>query len=847
MTTLARPIWALIASLACITFIPGARAAKADFDAALRADPTLGNLEFDEVEPQRGLILHVELAENAASDRADQIGDELTEIFAGVEKRFKERFGNPGNHAAIHVIVTVDSETWHAARGAETAPSPGGADFLPGLGEHGALVTYDLAWPGSSRRTRLVGLREAFGEALFASHASVAPDLLPGALLAGVGRLVGLDDPNPQAALVRQASAATAPSTAEAKPASSKRKNHRASSAGPARRSGTQPSPSAHDRLIATLVEGGFEDGFLTSGASLFQPQGLGGLWSEARSATTEARDTEHWSEQRFEARVDQATYFLSAGLANETTATSVFEWVTSSLTGGTLDAAALDTIESMAWTRLLTTEHAADLAFDPRSLDGPPAFEAAVVALGLPEAQLTEASGRSEGRLAEGLWLASKGQLEAAHTALLAGTGSATVQRALAGIEAIKALRTSYLAHLADGAVLEKLRIDYDGKLLAADVTRVGRKSVFLAKNSRDIDKLAITAIDIGELVGRMEKEDPVFGDALGRAWAQALVGGKWKRSLSLELKKDKTLNADLEGVTDLLESGRVLHLLAIVDDSVTTGAADRLAAMKDVLATAASAKEVQNSRKHLEEVARELLDKRFAETDLAELLSAKSVERDGDKMSLEYDFSSTAQLADWPLIASYSPAFTTQFPELKTETPRLEIDDDMLIVQGSVAFQHLLAFEQPIRLTYEFRYERTKKKSEARFAATDYVFASICDDLAFQHLRMSQFGNLDIVDNESETNVQQNYDTPLSYKLGKTYELEIELDESGKVTTRLDGDDVFTDDSHGRKAGRLLFLIHSDRVVQLRNVKIEGQLADDQAPLRETWIRGQLIELGF
>jgi len=838
MIQLAKPIWALFASVLALNLPTLAGNAPQDFSAALRADPVLGGLEFDEVEPTRGLIFHIELTPGADADRADKIAEELAAIFQPVEARFDKRFGGLDDRSPIHVVITTESDTWRSARGASAPPSPGGADFLPALGEHGALISYDLAWPGSSRRTRLAGLNETYGEALVASYSATPAVELPGALIAGVGRLVGLDDATQAAALTRQANAST--ETAKPIAASSKRSKRRTTTTAAAPR-------GPHDRLIATLIEGGFQDKFLSDAAHLMAPVGLQGLWADAKAGTSEGRDADRWAERRFEARVDQATHLFAAGLASDEAAESTRDWINATLAGDKPSPDGLSLAELEAWTRLLTTEHDADLAFEPRGLDGPPAFEEAVAALGLPERSDSAASGRPEDRLAEGLWLASQGQLEAAHRALSAASGDATAARSLAGIEALQTLRSAYLAHLADGAVDEKLRIDYEGKLLAADVTRVGRKTVFLAENTRDVDSLAITSIDIGELVGRMEKEKPVFGDALARAWAQALVGGKWKRSLSIELKKDKTLSADLEGVESQLERGRILHLLSSIDDSESTGSAERLAAIADLLSTAASANEVINARGHLQEVARALLIQRFSETDLASLLSAKSAQVDGESLSLEYDFESKSQLADWPTLENYSPEFVAQFPELKTQDVRREIDDDMLLVQGSSTFQHVVAFAGPITLTYELSYERTKKKSEATLAEIDYVYTSICDDLAYQHLRMSQFGNLDIVDNDSETNAQQNRDAPLSYKLGKTYKLELELDKKGQVTSKLDGTKVFTADAHSRSEGRLLFMIHSDRVVRLHNIKIEGQLAADQAPLREMWLVGQLDELGF
>lgn len=838
MIQLAKAIWVLFVSFTTLNSPLFAGVGLDQFDASLAKNSALSGLEYDEVEPLRGLVLHVELAPGADPDRADAIADELGDLFKPVEERFDAHFGGLEARSPIHVIVTVAPDTWRAARGADIAPSPGGADFLPAFGSSGAVVTYDLAWPGSSRRTRIKGLSEAFGEALIASHAKVPATELPGALIAGAGRLAGLDDATGATALTRQAGAAGAQSAAPI-PASAKRSKRSTTS--------STPSLGPHDRLISALVEGGFRDGFLGDVATLMAPVGLAGLWADAKGATTEARDAEGWAERRYDARVDQAAHLFAAALAAPSTAEATLSWVGTALAGDKPAPEELAPAELAAWTRLLTTEHDADLAFDPRDLAGPPAFEQAVAKLNLPERASEEVSGRPEDRLAEGLWLASQGQLEAAHRTLAAAGSDPTAERALAGIEALQELRASYLAHLADGAVAEKLRIDYQGKLLAADVTRVGNRSVFLAENTRGVDRLPITSIDIGELVGRMEKEKPAFGDALGRAWAQALVGGKWKRSLSVELKKDKTLSADLASVEEQLERGRVLHLLSKIDDGATTAPTERLAAIKDLLDTAASTDDVQNAHGHLEEVARELLASRFESTDLTSLLSATSAEQSGDTLTLEYDFKSTGELADWPSVNGYSPDFVAQFPELTTETSTREVDDKLLVVHGSSVFQHVVAFAGPLELTYELSYERTKKKSDAKLAAIDYVYASICDDLAYQHLRTSQFGNLDVVDTDSETNEQHNRSTPLSYKLGKTYELGLELDKKGQVSSTLDGDTVFEADAHGRSAGRLLFLIHSDRVVRLHSIKIKGRIADDQGPLREMWIQGQLQELGF
>ena len=789
--------------------------AQDSFQDRLGEHAILGGLALDEIAPERGLLVHVEVQPGADPERAVTIASEMAEIFTTSEKRLSERLGGLPEPSEVHVVVVQSSKTWADSHAADGTPTPNGAYFDPNLGPDGAVVTYDLAWPGSPKRVRLAGLREALGQALVASHATTPATGLPGALLAGLARLAAQDEGDGGTILTVHA-----------------------------------PEPTVHDRLVAQLAEGGFEDGFLTDSAELVAPLGLDGLWASARAATTEAREPELWAARRYESLVDEAAWLFAVGLAEPSSREPLLGWITARLgPDGAGDPADLGPAESAAWAKLLAAEHVADLAFDPRGLGGPELFAAAVRDLALPDHDPKDAvvAGRAEDLLAESLWLASKGRLEEARARLAGAGDEAVIVRHRSGLEALAVLRANYLAHLADGAVSEKLRIDYGGKLLAADVTRVGRKSVFLGDNSQDLDSLPITAIDIGELVGRMEKEKPPFGDPMARAWAQALVKGTWKRSLDIEQKKDKALMADLEGVEGQLERGRVLNLLGVVDDAAGSNPSARLAAIADLLASARDTAEVKNAGGHLEEVARGLLETRFKDADLAALLSAASIERKGDVWTVEYDFKDKAQLADWPEVANYAPDFVGQFPKLETTTVTRVVEDHMLLVHGASIFQHLLAFEGPQKLTYEMSYERTKSKKDATVAQLDYVYASICDDLNYQHLRTSQFGNLDVVDTASKTNVQKTRETPLSYKLGSDYRMEIELDAKGKFTTRFDGQEVFSLDGHERTAGRVLFMIHSDRVVRLSKVTLEGRLAENQAPLQAMWVAGQLSELGF
>lgn len=809
--------WGLLALLLAVNFTLMSNGAPADFKSSLSAHPTLGKLDFEDYEPVSGLLVHAQVNLDAPGlgdgDRLDAVSKDMQEMFAELTGNFERSFGPDWErHADLHIIVCQGLDEWKAARANDAPPSPGGADFVQGFGDSGAVVTYDFAFPGASRKTRLRGLLEATGQALLVAHAKGSGAQLPGAFLAGGGRLLAQQDPN--AMFMR--------GEAEGK-------------------------PTAHDRLVRELLEGGFQDGFLLDQTSLFAPAGVHAFWQAAKGRTVEVLDTELWGERRYDSLVDQAAFALAVGLASDQSGLQTS--LTKALSSGQWDTAVMDDVMGAAWSVMLRTEHNFDPGFEPRGLGNASEFEAAVNGLNLPPAGNGQSSQAREPKdvLAEGLWLASNGRLGEAFTVLEEASSDPEVARNLAGITALLELRASYLVHLASGETKEKLRIDHEGRLLAADITRVGLQSVFLGENSRGVDSLTIASINVGELVTRMEKEKPRFGDSLGRGWAQALAGGKYKRSLDNTQKKDKVLLADLEAVESQLERGRVLNLISVVDLANTRSGQARLDAIANLLDTARDTSDVADARGHMEEVARAILAKRFANTDLMELLGTKSATRNGDRLTLKYDFKKSSEISDWPDLLQYSEGYVSQFADIDTKTASRSVKDGAMTVHGINMFQHVVSFKAPMKLTFSMSYKRTKKRSDAGKAENDFVLASICDDLDFQHIRMSQFGNLDIVDTETQINKTQVRGKPLSYKLGKSYKVELELDDKGMVTTRTDGKTVFTGDAGARKDGRVLFMIRSDRVVNIESITIEGGMATNQDALLEMWLTGQLNALGF
>jgi hypothetical protein len=774
------------------------RAQALDIKADIAAHPVLGALTFDEVQPAPRLRLFVELAEGVELDRIDR---EFAALLAEVEARLTERIGVSRGPSEVRVVVTRSSETWRKAQGENPRPTAVGAVFVPDLGERGAVLTYDLAWPGSARHTREGGLYEALAQALIAGEVKDADSILPGALIGGLSRIVGFD---------------------------------------------LERDRPIQDRLIEVLLEGGFDEGFFEGATTLFGPKGLDELWQVAILKTTEGRDSSFWAGERYESRINQAAFFLATALATKESRNGALEQLVR-IFAGTQDATDFAaSLEAPGWGLLLSSELRRDPTFDPRGLNGTEVFESSVANLTFPVAVSPEPSGPAD-CLAEGLWLASKGELGNAQLVLSALPGSAEALRHLQWIQRLDALRLAYLEHLADSSVDQKLHIDFEGRTLSALVTRVGLRRVFLEENSRGVDSLEIESLSVGGLAIRMEKESPAFGDPAERAWAVALDQGRWSRSLTAALKKDEELRGDLDAVAGQLIRGRMLSQLGIAEDETNPTAEDRLAAIAALMELAPVLPEVEEHKATLRDIATKDLSKRFEGLDLATILSAKSVTSAGDRMTVQYDFSTPEQLLDWSVIEDYSPEFVTLFPAIEAKSPTFEMSKKGLVLMGSIAIQHMLTFGGPLKLSYEFNYVKPKSKKEAGALIYDYFSSSLCDDLAFQHLRTSQFGNIDIWVTATENHVALRRETPLTYATGKTYTIEAELDEAGQFTTRLDGVEVFTAASPGSGPGRLVFMSHSDRLVELLSVTIEGRLADVQAEAQNLWMDAQLHLLGL
>ena len=766
----------------------------------IKSHPVLKTLQLEEVSPVRTLNIYVEVMPGADFDRPDGVAQEMADVFKKVEGEFERQFPALNKRERINLVVTNHPDTWLLVRGAR--PSTMGADFLDDVEQHGTVVTYDLAWPGASRSSRETGLRFAFAQALFASAAKVEAKQLPGALVLGTGHLMTAGD-------------------------------------------ALDPAGPVATRLRKTLFEGGFQDHFLMGLEPLSAFAGYAALWAHAQSVTSEIYEHDAWAGTRLEAYADLMAYGMAAAMADATTRAALDAWIAGALKGPA--GAPPGDWEQAMWTQLLSAARSLDPSLDPRELGGSPGFAAAVAGLGLPPKVLASGSAKAEDAIAEGLYLASTGQLEHALGVLQSAAVDARAARMANDVAALRDLRRAYLEFLATSPDDNKLRIDWQGRLLVANVTRVGLRSVFLSENIREVDALRIAELPMAGLVERMEKESPVFGEAKTRAWAVALVGGNWERTLDDAAKKDAELMADLGSVAKQLERGRVLSLISRARDAAGQSAAARLDALADLAATALESEDFTKAKSELRGVASTILLDRFENTDLTELLTASSVKRDGDRFALDYDFSDAKQLGDWPQLEGYAPEWIALFEALDEDAPLLQVEKGELRLSGHVTMQHILAFRGPIKVSFEFEIPKQGTKKDSKKVMQDHVYVSICDDLAFQHVRSRQFGELDIVDTDSQTNSFFQYEKPITYKMGKTYGFEMSLDENGQVETQFDGEEGFKADAAGRKEGRVVLMSFSDREVRLSKLHIEGLLGSDQSPMRDVWLGSQLSALGF
>lgn len=795
--------WPLAALLVVSSSLPALAALPKLPGTDFKSNPALKERLFEEASPVRSLNIYVEVMEGAELDRPDEVAKGVADLFEELEARFDQRFPGLDGRKRIDVVVVTHPDTWHAARGER--PMTEGADFLDALGEHGTVVMYDFAWPGGSRKSREEGARFALGQALVAAAADVPAVELPAALTLGVGHLM--------------------------------REKDGATLGGP-----------LTERMHAELREGGFGHGFFMDLTELAAIRGFDALHAHALAATTEVNAKDHWAGQRMERLADQMAFTLGSALDDPARSEPAQAWLAAVL-AGEADAAALGALDEGAWAVLLAHLRGVDPGLDPREVAGSPAFGRATAALTLPAVEANAAAGNADDAIAEGAYLASIGKLDAALRALGRAGSDARAQRFATGIDSIRGLRRGFLESLALGESDEKLRFEWDGRLLVASVTRVGNETVFLGENTREIKSLPIADLPMPAIVERMEKEDEPYGEAAARAWTLALAKGKWKNSLSSAEKKNTELVGDLESVADQLERGRTLSLISIARDANGQSADARLAAMGELCATAADSADFEAAREGLLAGAKAILDERFGSADLTDLLAASEVEVDGNRYALMYDFSDADQLADWPRVETYAPAWLELLQPLDTKQPLFEVDkkDKELALQGLAVAQHILSFKGPIRVSFDFEIPKQGKKSDANKAVMDTMYISICDDLDYQHIRSSQFGDIDIVDTESGTSIfKQNSNLP-NYNMGKTYDFEMTLDADGKVTTRYDKKHGFEEQAPGRVEGRVVLMSYSDRELRVKKLRIEGDLAADQGSMKAMWVQAQLDALGF
>ncbi len=514
--------------------------------------------------------------------------------------------------------------------------------------------------------------------------------------------------------------------------------------------------------------------------------------------------------------------------------------------------------------------ELAATLGLEPASLQG--AFEAHLRIAGTttasPGAALPPSAGAgplvipglvpvvedADGHLAEALGRAGRGDYEGASSYLEAARAmEATLQgreRLSEEQERLSVLletRDRFLASLAGAE--RKLRIDTGEEKVVARVEAYAGGVLRLRENKAGIETLAARELRPRDLARSMGSAAADHGPDWIVPYLGLLAGDRrWDRKLDASQGPGQALAAAAQGgLEELVKEGAARATLGAMAYALHPSGAEeieeRLQALARLAADHADTRALELAREGVRIHAEELLGVLHDTRDLADRLHGKVEEGEQGRVRLIYEFDDPLEKEDFRPIEGLLADRLAKMPELgNVQTTPWSVRSGNLEGAGTVAVQHVIAFEAPLTVRYELLYGRGRVDSPVSF-----VLMGTCSDGQGAYVGAWDLFDLEAIDlARGYARMAPREDERLILP-ARTYYMK--LDHDGR-RAHLWVDDVKRKEVETGpvKRGCLLLWAHSNTTIALRRIEIEGRLAPGGASqARQTWVSEELERLGL
>ena len=222
-----------------------------------------------------------------------------------------------------------------------------------------------------------------------------------------------------------------------------------------------------------------------------------------------------------------------------------------------------------------------------------------------------------------------------------------------------------------------------------------------------------------------------------------------------------------------------------------------------------------------------------------LADLAGRVETLRDG-RVRVTYDFDDAVESADFEP-TGYMIERRQRMSPLATdpEESGLRVARGSFTGRGSECYRLPVAFESPMSMTVEVSYGEVPPNGTPE----SMLMLGICDDGRESFASLQGHGTVEVTDRPSGYQV---FEPAPIVELAVNLSYLLELRHSGeRFAVYIDGDRIQEVDAGPRKAGAVWMLVHSDALVTIHRLVIEGTPSEELT--RAEWVGRRLLALGF
>lgn len=487
-----------------------------------------------------------------------------------------------------------------------------------------------------------------------------------------------------------------------------------------------------------------------------------------------------------------------------------------------------------------------------PADKPGKPAAESAATKTGFDTSHLAIEATDSRTLLAFALARASSGELSAAIQLLTTaqpedGENKARAERAVMRLQALLTVRDAYIENL--GKKGGKLRLTIDGERVNLRVEGVADGNLLLGRNKKDLERLAVDKIDLGELIGTLGKRVDEFGPAWVRAYVAVLSAEKrWKKYAGGDSAEERALLADGPDIAALLELGAAMRdMNAIATSKMATDArtANHAYGQLSALMTRhGSSPLLADKLGVLREYGRTLLDHLFAQEGLQDSLRVPVRDLGDGRIVIAYEFDQPEEALDFVEEVNYLPALHTHYASERTKPERgtYAVNKGTFFGAGWTCWTHKLAFQSPMTVRYEY-YVGPMGSGDHSLAT---MRVGICDDGAGSYIGSVDPGKLVVIDRVNSFYIDR-VDPQLRPHPESPIPMEIRHNGT-TVETWADGEKRHDGSSGALKSGRVFLWTHTEMPIRFTRFEIEGTVSTKKSKsVIDAWANMRLAELGL